>query len=272
MFQSRTSLVTPGGARCHRPGRLRLAAVALLGASVVAGIGLGGSTKAAAASATPWYMALGGSGSVGVQPTAASPRGAPTYAGYADDLLLRARAIWPGLQLVRLGCPGETTATMLDGGDRCYGAGTSQLSAALAFLHAHPTTRLVTVDLGFNDIRPCFMHESVDEACVSEGIATIDRQLPAVLSALRAATATPVAMLGVGHYDPYLADTLEGRGASRVRRAEHRRHCQARRHAALDLRALRYGHGRRLWRLRHHRHDPRDAGGTGDDRQRCAHL
>ena len=209
MFQSRTSLVTPGGARCHRPGRLRLAAVALLGASVVAGIGLGGSTKAAAASATPWYMALGGSGSVGVQPTAASPRGAPTYAGYADDLLLRARAIWPGLQLVRLGCPGETTATMLDGGDRCYGAGTSQLSAALAFLHAHPTTRLVTVDLGFNDIRPCFMHESVDEACVSEGIATIDRQLPAVLSALRAATATPVAMLGVGHYDPYLADTLE---------------------------------------------------------------
>ena len=50
--------------------------------------------------ATPgphYYLALGGSDSVGFQPTAAIPHGAPTDEGYADDLVATERARWDDL-------------------------------------------------------------------------------------------------------------------------------------------------------------------------------
>jgi lysophospholipase L1-like esterase len=158
----------------------------------------------------PAYLDLGASASVGVQPSSADPGGRPTDEGYADKLVVGARSRWPGLELTKLGCPGETTATMVSGGDRCQYAQGSQLSAAESFLHDHPSTRLVTVDLGFNDVRACMSHGSVDWSCVAAGIAQVRQDLPTVLSALRSAAGPQVVMVGVGHYDPFLAAELRG--------------------------------------------------------------
>ena len=44
-----------------------------------------------------YYLAVGGSESVGVQPTAAHPHGQPTHHGYTEDVLAAERATWPGL-------------------------------------------------------------------------------------------------------------------------------------------------------------------------------
>ena len=49
--------------------------------------------------------------SIGVQPTGTSAGGA-TEDGYADQLADMTRAEIPDLRLVKLGCGGESTATM----------------------------------------------------------------------------------------------------------------------------------------------------------------
>ena len=49
---------------------------------------LGGTAVAGAATTTSaFYLDIGGSASVGVQPTLVNPRGAPTASGYANDLV-----------------------------------------------------------------------------------------------------------------------------------------------------------------------------------------
>jgi hypothetical protein len=180
-------------------------ALAAMGAVACAG-----ASGAGAAAPPPYYLAVGGSGSVGFQPTVTNPHGQPTDAGYADDLARRLSSRWPGLTLERIGCPGATTATMIGGGGRCaYPAG-SQLETALTYFHAHPSTVLVTVDLGFNNVLPCLRHMEVDSNCVSTALAAISSQLPQILTALRQAAPADTRFLGVGHYDPYLGDETRG--------------------------------------------------------------
>lgn len=187
------------------------------GIALATGMGLallvgaaGFAATAQAAGAEPhYYLALGGSDSVGFQPTAAVPHGAPTDEGYADDLVGAERARWDDLQLVQLGCPGETTLAMLEGGDRCH-AFASQVGLAVSFLRQHPSTVLVTVDVGFNDMVRCLGHHVVDEACVDLALANVRTQLPQILVALRAASGPKVHMVGVGHYDPYLVAYRDG--------------------------------------------------------------
>jgi len=158
-----------------------------------------------------FYLDLGGSGSVGVQPTAAVPHGQPTSRGYANFLVAIEAAAGHTYQLTQLGCPGESTAMALHGGDRCYAAPTSQLAAATAFLSQNTTqSGLVTVDLGFNDVVSCLKQTSNVTSCVLQGLALVRQQLPLFLSSLQAVAGTGVTFVGVGHYDPYLADALKG--------------------------------------------------------------
>jgi lysophospholipase L1-like esterase len=186
-------------------------AISLLCAGVLA-IGTSAAMPAGASQApasVEYYVDLGGSASVGFQPTAARPGGQPTDTGYANDLLAVERARWHDLQLVEFGCPGETTGSFMNGGDRCRPPGQTQLADAVAFLHAHPTTVLMTVDLGFNDIERCLAFHTVDEACLTQRLDVIDQQLPPILATLRAAGPT-VRIVGVGHYDPFLGTYLHG--------------------------------------------------------------
>ena len=158
----------------------------------------------------PFDLALGGSGSVGIQPTWAHPHGQRTDAGYANDFALRERSRWPRLTLVQLGCPGMTTLSMIGGGGRCLYRDGSELETALSFLHAHPSTVLITVDLGFNNLVPCLHSMLVRDACVHRALATVRSQLPQILAALRRAAPPRAYVIGVGHYDPYLGDALRG--------------------------------------------------------------
>jgi lysophospholipase L1-like esterase len=157
-----------------------------------------------------YYLDLGGSASVGFQPTAARPTGQPTGTGYANDLVTIERARWHALQLVEFGCPGETTGSFMNGGDRCRPPGQTQLAEAVAFLHTHPNTALMTVDLGFNDMERCLAFHTVNEECLTQRLDVINQQLPPILAALRGAAGPTVRIVGVGHYDPYLGTYLHG--------------------------------------------------------------
>jgi lysophospholipase L1-like esterase len=156
-----------------------------------------------------FYLALGGSDSVGYQPTAALPRGQRTDDGYADYLVHLEQARWSDLRLVQLGCPGETTTTMLYGGDHCYSS-LSQLALAVSFLRQHPSTVLLTVDVGFNDIIHCVVQRAIDPACVDVALANIHSQLPRILATLQSVAGPGLRIVGVDHYDPYLAAYLSG--------------------------------------------------------------
>jgi lysophospholipase L1-like esterase len=150
-----------------------------------------------------YYLALGGSGSLGVQPTVDRPKGQPTTSGYANDLLKLERSRWSGLHLVQLGCPGETTGSFLAGGDHCRPAGRSQLAEAVSFLHSHTNVVLVTIDLGFNNMLPCLAYHKVNQTCVLGKLATVQQQLTQILARLHEADPS-LRIVGVGHYDPYL--------------------------------------------------------------------
>ena len=165
---------------------------------------------AAAAVPPPYLLALGGSASVGFEPTLAHPRGQPTNTGYAEDLVALEQRRWPNLSVAHLGCPGATTVTMLDGGGHCHYAEGTQLASAEAFLRDHPSTVLVTVDLGFNSLLPCLRHESLDPACVDGALTTVRDQLAAIVADLKAAAPAHAVLVGIGHYDPYLGDYVKG--------------------------------------------------------------
>src|SRR5262245_51121067 len=133
---------------------------------------------AVAADPAPIYLSLGTSLSVGVQPDAAG-HNVLTDDGYADQLhrILRLRS--PRLQLVKLGCPAETSDSMITGvGSLCdYPAG-SQLDQAVAFLQANRgAVAIVTIDIGANDLLPCSA-PGVDQAtCIPQAFASTQANL-----------------------------------------------------------------------------------------------
>ena len=60
----------------------------------------------------------------------------------------------PELTLRNVGCPGETTRSMITGKHSlCHYAAGSQLDAAVAFLGAHPgQVAFITLEVGANDV------------------------------------------------------------------------------------------------------------------------
>src|SRR4051812_23707191 len=90
--------------------------------------------SASAADTAPYYLALGDSLAIGIQPVNGTYQ--PTRQGYADDLFALLRFKKPLLKLAKLGCLGESTTTMIGGGKCSYAEG-SQLNQAVAFLQTH---------------------------------------------------------------------------------------------------------------------------------------
>ncbi|GAB2694657.1 SGNH/GDSL hydrolase family protein [Kitasatospora kifunensis] len=200
-----------------RGRRLRAAAcTALLGATVL-GLGAAPASAAPTSSADPgtrYYLALGDSLAAGYQSLPGG--GSEVGHGYAQDLAatLGQRAVQDGhpFSFTDLGCPGETTGSMINGG--CpypHPYYDSQLDAAIAFLttHRHDDV-LVTLDIGANDIGGCATAESVDAACAAKGIATAGWDLGTILSRLNAAAGPHTRIVGMNLYDPFLAAWLTG--------------------------------------------------------------
>ncbi len=123
---------------------------------------------------TYYYLALGDSLAVGIQPSASGD--VATNQGYADDLYALFRTRVRGLKLAKLGCSGETTMTMIDGGSCNYEEG-SQLAAAISFLQTHHVA-LVTLDIGANDIDHCISLGGIDRTCVTDAFTSVGENLP----------------------------------------------------------------------------------------------
>ncbi len=189
---------------------VRLAALVVAGAAVAPLVGAAVATAAAPARRT-YYLALGASESLGMQPVGPGGHVVPTDEGYADALVAMERSRWPGLQLVHVGCPGITSQAALEGGGRCHFVAGSEVSAAVDFLRGHRgQTVLATVDLGFNDLWPCVAHGAVDQSCVTAALGRISRTLPVILRKLRAAGGHSMLIVGLLHNDPALAAYLQG--------------------------------------------------------------
>ncbi len=166
-----------------------------------------------------FYLAIGGSESVGVQPTANDPRGQRTDSGYTDDVVIAEASLGVSLDLHEIGCPGETTGTMINGGDSCYSPPDSQLNEAVAFLQAHHDEHgIVTIDLGFNDVRTCLANLGTFTSCVSQKLSLVRTQLTSIVLSLMAAAGPNVTFVGLNHDDPYLAEARNPGDGSRVAR------------------------------------------------------
>ena len=188
--------------------RKRLA-VSLSVATALGTVALLVASPAGATSGSPYYLSLGDSLAQGVQPNAAG-QSEITDQGYPDDLYSIERLRIHGLQLEKLGCPGETTTSMIKGGV-CVGAYApfdDQIDAAAAFLKTHDVA-LVTIDIGANNIDDCLPGGTIDLGCVTSGLQTVGSELPQILTALRKADPT-VPIIGMNYYDPFLAAWLQG--------------------------------------------------------------
>lgn len=127
-----------------------------------------------------YYLSLGDSLSVGYQPTSATT-GHETTQGYVDDIYKVYKNQIESLKEWKLGCPGESTSTMIDGGICSYddsavtsesGGIGSQLAAAEYFLD-HATAggykvAFITIDIGANDVDGCANYVTHDNSATNE--------------------------------------------------------------------------------------------------------
>ena len=151
-----------------------------------------------------YYLSLGDSLATGVQPIGAPDRQYRTDEGYADQLHAIASAKLPGLETVKLGYPGESSATMIEGGLTTYPHG-SQLAEAVAFLREHRSSvAFITLDIGFNDL-PAY-----DLASIPEGLTSLSANLPGILGRLQEAVVPGTPIVGMSIYDPFLSLWLNG--------------------------------------------------------------
>ena len=156
-----------------------------------------------------YYVSLGDSLSVGIQPDATGAN-QPSDVGYADQVYGALLPAMPRLQLVKLGCSGETTQTMIEGGICAYEKG-SQLDEAVAFLRTHrPFVKLVAIDIGADDLLPCAGETTVDLACVQSAFDQVPGRLFQILRALRQAAGPDVPIVAINYYNPLVAAWLQG--------------------------------------------------------------
>jgi lysophospholipase L1-like esterase len=185
--------------------RVVVAVVVAVGVTACSG-GSTGARPAEAAVPASYYLALGDSLAQGVQPDAAGTS-VETGQGYPDQLYAMLHPSQPGLRLVKLGCPGETTGSMMHGGICRYAQG-SQLAAAVAFLTAHRGhVVLVTIDIGANDPEACGSVASIRSiaSCAGADFPQAVSNLTTILDRLRAAGGSGLQIVGMSYYLPALA-------------------------------------------------------------------
>jgi lysophospholipase L1-like esterase len=172
--------------------------------------------RADADSATHYYLSLGDSLAASFQPNG------DLNHGYAEQLHAMLAAGDPKLELVKLGCGGESTVSMRFGSQpssvvlSCgtpryyknvlYPKGT-QLAEAVDFLHAHKgKVELVTITIGGNDLSRVDADGNL-VVCVFEAAgcgtraAGMAANLAAILGELRVAAGPGIPIIGMNYYD-----------------------------------------------------------------------
>src|SRR5262249_59600640 len=155
-----------------------------------------------AAAAERFYVSLGTSLSVGIQPTP-SGNNHKTPVGYADQLAATLKTVAPDIALRKLGCPGETSVTMIVGGVCSYDQG-MQLAQAVAFLQAHQgSIALITIDVGANDVLPCLAAPDIG-LCVGQALTNLYGALVVYILPALQGSAPGVPIVGMNYYNPLL--------------------------------------------------------------------
>ena len=169
-----------------------------------------------------FYLALGDSLAFGFQQAkfnAELPNivAATFDTGYVNDFATMLDAVRPDIKTVNYGCPGESTATFISGSCPWLVAGlhphddfaSSQMDAALAFLHGHRgTVSPISVDLGSNDLENLLSTcgGATNKSCVSAGLPAVLHQvsdnLSLILGRLREA-ARYSEIIVLQYYNPY---------------------------------------------------------------------
>jgi lysophospholipase L1-like esterase len=204
--------------RTMRVRRVAAAAIAsgvlATGALVLAGCAAGASTPGAANRGSGYpvstrggdYLALGDSVAFGYRPPQVTAPAAyldpAHFTGYPSVV---AREL--GLTVVNASCPGETTASMINTAAPSNGCENSpdshpgyrqvnplhvayagsQLAFAVGFLQQHPDTKLVSIDIGVNDLDLCL--DTTPDRCTGPDfqrtLARVGANLDTILAALR---------------------------------------------------------------------------------------
>src|SRR5262245_40326338 len=157
-----------------------------------------------------YYLSMGASLSTG--------SGVPMGQGYVDLIRAHEATRFPNLVAVRLGCFGETTTSLILGShySNCTYTHGSQMQEAEAFLAAHSgQVAFITLEIGANDITPCFSAAGVDQACAQSAMSGAASNLTQILNRLRSANAT-VPIFGMTYYDPFLAFWVGGNQSAAI--------------------------------------------------------
>lgn len=159
------------------------------------------------------YLSLGTSLAAGIQPDA-SGANQLTDEGYADQLHDIVAPDFRKLKLTKLGCPGETTTTMTDGGLCEYEEG-SQLAQAVEFLHAHKDkVAIVTIDMGVNDVLAAncidVPSSNVDVVCLLNAFNTLSNNLALIVGTLQQAAHPDTKFVAMNYYNTFLAFWFNG--------------------------------------------------------------
>lgn len=160
---------------------------------VVVPLALLGGTIPASANDEAGYLALGDSVAFGFNPLV-SPFNAANFVGYPEVL---------NEAVVNASCPGETSGSLIAGPpDHGCAAFRSvaplhatytgtQLAFAVGFIRGHPDTRLVTIDIGGNDLFVLLATCGGPNSCFAAGfpalLSTLASNLATIYGSLRAA-------------------------------------------------------------------------------------
>ncbi len=87
----------------------------------------------------------------------------------------------------------------------------TQLMRSVDILTGHGNdVGLVTIDMGFNNIRPCLLPTIVEQSCVNQGVTLVREYLPRILKDLQNAAGPNVHFVGLEYEDPFLGYYLNG--------------------------------------------------------------
>lgn len=169
--------------------------------------------SAAAAGHDGVYISLGDSLAAGTQ----ANEGVVTDDSYTDVLFRRLRDDLGLGHHVKLGCPGETSSTFLAGGCSGEGAiggyatGTQLGDALVAIAAAGPDLKLITINIGANDVLACVGAPDMN-TCLGAALPALAGNLTVILATLQAA-APGVPIVGMNYYNPLLAWVLDDANA-----------------------------------------------------------
>lgn len=170
----------------------------------------------------PQYLALGDSVAFGYDPRTNHQNDS----GYAEMIAAKQQ-----LDLSNAACPGEESGGFMapDGDDRgcrenrqkyalhVQYTGT-QLAFAIDFLKQHPTTNLVTIDLGGNDVGKLNDTCAGATGCILAGVVgtltAYDKNMQYILGELRKVYDGPLVTLGI--YNPYPGDSTAEWGIGKL--------------------------------------------------------